>query len=127
MCNSKYNLKLCTCSDVGKTDSHWSLKRFIGCDWLNIETGRCFLPEYTKEDISLGRQILGDLNNTICFDFDFHPEEGDTLNIMFNLPDSKTSYEFIYQNNIWRMENSISAHLNEENIIQKGNIEFQNT
>lgn len=122
MCNSKYNLKLCTCNDFDKAESSWSLRRFKGSDWMDIEGGRCFVPKYTSANIWLGEKILKELNSNNCFDYDFNPEDGDTLDMILYISNEEIPYEFLYVTDRWIMEGSISSHLNKKNIIQTGGI-----
>ena len=122
MCVSEHHLKLCTCDDINKSDSNWTLRRFKGCDWMDVERGRCLSPDYTDQNILTGKDILKQLDNN-CFDFNYVPEEGDVLDIVISVSDKKTPYEFIYENHKWNIESSISSHLNKQYIVKKGFLE----
>ena len=119
MCTLEHHLKLCTCSDIDKSDSSWTLKRFKEDDWMDLESGRCLFPDYNDENIIIGEDILRQLDNNF-FDFKYVPEEDDTLDIVISISGKKIPYEFIYKNHQWKIEGSISAHLNKKNIIKKG-------
>lgn len=126
MCND-VSFKLCTCEKVKLNQSYWTLKRFIDSDWMTLEAGRCFYPDYQDNDKDFIENIEILLNSKNCFDNDFNPENGDILNLNFYQKYGsifKVEFEFI--NDKWQHSISISEHLNNHRIVFRGMIEFKN-
>lgn len=124
MCNTKNELKFCTCleaSDKAIIDLHKRLDKFQRkqipgskepFSWVLYEYKGTFasslegmlnmpsdkLGKFLTEDFVLSQ--LNSYNN--CFDFDYIPKEGDNLQINFQRNSSWTEFlSFIYRKNNW--------------------------
>ena len=141
MCDFSTGIKFCTCKNQmtsqDNTLSYWTLKRYFGQDWLNLEIGRCHIASYNQDEQEIADWILYHLNLSViksniesndesCFDFDYQPVAGDTLNLQIkqnnnnfalNIP---LKLEFIFKNQQWQQSLEISNHLNKDLIIYQG-------
>ncbi len=122
MCELTRKLRLCTCGEIIDADSNWTIKKFTGQDWMDIETGRCLLPDYSKKELLNAQSIQDQLNSSNCFDFDYTPDDKDVLNIKLKYKNYTLKYEFEYQSTKWVFVNSISDHLNKDLEIFKGKL-----
>jgi hypothetical protein len=84
MCYADKNLKLCTCGgEIDKSKPHWTLRtdpEFIP----SLINGMIRLEMLFIQRSELEEWILGELNNQECFDFDYTPNPGDTLEVNLN-------------------------------------------
>lgn len=113
--------KLCTCSnlDIKKLNkakiSHWVLKHWQSQNWMDAEIGRCFYPKFSENDLENAEFIGYYLNTENCFDFDFLPQEKDTLNFTIFREslaenDLPLKFEFEFSEGEWRFIELISEH-----------------
>lgn len=120
MCSLTNNIKFCTCKTKVLPDKEknwvWTLKRFTGTNWIDIEIGKCLALNFKEDDIANIATILAALENDTPFDFTYNPQELDTLNIYL----TEKSYEFVFKNSKWEEQNEISDHLNKKLIFQQG-------
>jgi len=105
MCNPGDRIRLCTCPDaaVPKDSSkrhqvQWTLRRRTG---TRDVVGRVAIPsEQIGKNLSLER-IENNLNSSNCFDFEYSPEEGDTL-ILSSTLDVDDSFLYLeFANGSW--------------------------
>lgn len=120
MCNN-LSFKLCTCQQkLEPNTSFWTLKRFLDCDWQELEMGRCFYPKYSDNDKEFIEKINNCLNTANCFDNDYMPQNNDVLNLTFYQQDRQLKLEFYFDNHQWKHSLSISEHLNQKHIVFRG-------
>lgn len=120
MCDN-LTFKLCTCqAKLEPNTSFWTLKRFLGCDWQELEMGRCFYPNYSDDDKKFIKQINVCLNTNNCFDKDYTPHNNDVLNLTFYQQDTALKLEFYFDNNQWQHSVSISEYLDQKRIVFRG-------
>ena len=127
MCDFSEGLRLCTCSSqvitpkAHRPASIWTLKRYLGQDWLELEYGRCHVPQYSEADQNAADWIAYHLNDKNGFDNDFVPNNGDVLNLeMINNTGQICHYEFVFQHEQWQQADSISKRLDKNLIIRQG-------
>lgn len=136
MCDFSDGFKLCTCSTIeiqklAKAKiSYWTLKRWQTENWIEAEMGRCFHPKFSNKDLENAEFIGYYLNTKNCFDFDFLPQEKDTLNFTIFQEslaenDLPLKFEFEFCENEWRFVDSISEHFNENWRLYVGKIVWQ--
>ena len=134
MCNRTEKLKLCACSDMnpekiqelyadeikclGKKDFlkviRWKLNQYLGREWSGMD-GLMVMPSQNLiQELNEGF-ILKELNGPNCFDFDYHPKEGDNLMFeigwLFNKRGKKIKREleykyssYIFKNGEWKAD-----------------------
>lgn len=119
MCENAANITFCTCEvktptvhnknsrRTGKDKTlpekksyRWSLHKITGLseqtmDGLLMEPDHAFTKELTAES------ILKELNERNCFDFEYKPNEGDSLGIVEN--DGGKFISFIFENGSWNI------------------------
>lgn len=82
MCDITGPLKLCTCnSEIDKSKPYWVLKTICLTSSLDI---RSKIIGTLSSDIDSERILVERLNNENLFDFDYNPQENDTLQIIFS-------------------------------------------
>lgn len=137
MCDFSQGFKLCRCSNVNVEKlneaniSYWTLKRWQAENWMEAEIGRCFHPKFSDHDLENAEFIGYYLNTQHCFDFDFIPQDRDTLNFTIfreNLAEHELplKFEFEFSEGEWRFMDSVSEYLNENWRIGFGKIELEN-
>lgn len=98
---------------------------------MEAEIGRCFHPIFSQDELENAEFIGYYLNTQHCFDFDFVPQDRDTLNFTIfreNLAEHELplKFEFEFSEGEWRFMDSISEHLNENWRIGFGKIVLEN-
>ncbi|MBL0711907.1 MAG: hypothetical protein JJV99_12990 [Colwellia sp.] len=103
MCELGKTLKLCTCSDeIDKSRPYWTLARKVIKQ--PPENDLVLMGEFTTtkrfDSIEIQSWIIGQLNSSNCFDFDYEPLKGDKL--IINLSSRKFEFEYSNQNQAWK-------------------------
>lgn len=138
MCEAIDHIKLCTCDNgesvegklkIDKKSSYWTLKRFKDIDWMDMEMGRCFVPNYNTQQQINSLTILESLNKGNCFDFDFVPGDGDILNVFIysknrNTPENTYEFNYSSKDGEWTIVESLSLELNQKLIVKEGRVEL---
>lgn len=105
MCHPNKNFIFCTCQD-GKpsslADYTWTLTRFVG-NKPSLLIGKIRAP---KDDLKNGitiSNILAQLNSDFkSFDFDYYPEDRDSLDISVTHQNGHYEYfKLLFQNGEW--------------------------
>jgi hypothetical protein len=103
MCNRGPYFKLCTCDPQNVGEYSWRLHRGSSFEdnWLmfvgNIAPPTDVVTDaFFDEESFIIDRILFDINNNPAFDFDYTPEEGDTLTLSIG-PD--IGLNLIFKNN----------------------------
>lgn len=96
MCLFGDSLKLCTCSgQIDRNNPHWVLEK------MNInknEVDLVFIGHFPFEYFLKFDKIIDDLNYNNPFDFEYQPNQKDTLSLYFETD----TFHFIYTNGKWR-------------------------
>ncbi|MCD1116981.1 hypothetical protein [Chryseobacterium turcicum] len=127
MCEISNELKFCTCLELkdleiinihqklekfqnkklpnSKESYSWIIYEYIGHQSNEGIMGLLDMPS-EKIGFSLTEEfVLDNINNKNCFDFDYHPKEGDNLQINFQRNKYWVEFlSFIYHNNIWKAD-----------------------
>ena len=106
MCNNVSKIKFCTC-DIGEARLpniyYWTLSRFIGFRESDI-LGKLVIPSEDLGNNITTDIILNILNNYQPFDFNYSPDESDTLNIFLSTIDVRHKYfSLIFKNGKWQV------------------------
>lgn len=121
MCKNKIHFTLCTCLTKETTQGEksfkilWKLNRFVKHEWIGmdgmvIEPIKMFTHQITHEFIK------EEMNARNCFDFDYNPEEGDSIILEYfqnskrkktkKMNQPKNGYmSFIFKKDQWIIEN----------------------
>ncbi len=128
MCEISNQLKFCTCLDEkiiesiniqkrldkfhkkqlpeSKEPFSWILYEYKGIEDSGLEKmGLMYMPS-DKIGFSLTEEfVLNEMNDKNCFDFNYHPNEGDNLQINFQRNKDWTEYlSFIFRNEKWESD-----------------------
>ena len=107
MCDLSGPFKLCTCGDEIDYDKpHWSLQ----INLVNREEGfqifGTMMCPYDREP-TLADKLEAELNSRNVFDFEYNPQENDSLSFYYNEDDSDT---FNFIEGKWRQKSSLGQH-----------------
>ncbi len=98
MCKLDDGFILCTCSDKKQKSSApftWELFR-PRYDEPNVSViGEAGAPYFSREGLLLVDKLREQLNSRNCFDFDYEPEDGDTL--VITQSDNEMEYAFTFR------------------------------
>lgn len=114
MCDTpKRGILFCRC-DVPADDMRpkWVIRRYQGCDWMDMEIGRCLQLHYSVQEQNFANQLTAELNTAPQFDFDYMPVEGDVLNIETVSSGRKNIIELQFSAGQWQQQRQNSSHLN---------------
>ena len=96
MCDITGPLKLCTCnSEIDKSKPYWVLKTMCLTSRVDIKSK---IIGTLSSEIESGKVLVERLNRENLFDFDYIPQENDTLQII--LPDVQ-KYIFKFNSGKW--------------------------
>ena len=98
----------------------WTLRRYHGHDWADLEIGRCLQLHYPAQTQDFANQLIAALNNTPQFDFDYTPAEGDVLNVKPGAGSLHNIIELEFTAGQWQQQNQDSSHLNRKLTIGSG-------
>ena len=122
MCDTpKRGILFCRC-DVPADDMRpkWVIRRYQGCDWMDMEIGRCLQLHYSVQEQDFANQLTAELNTAPQFDFDYTPVEGDVLNIETVSSVRKNIIELQFSAGQWIQQRQNSSHLNRKLEIGSG-------
>lgn len=102
MCEISKEYKLCTCDDLAPNDKKniWTLTRYIG----HRKTDRIGKILRTSDDLGNGisrEQLILQMNTKNCFDFEYIPNENDSLHVSTNDDNTYKYFNIIYKNGLW--------------------------
>ncbi|MGB1039565.1 MAG: hypothetical protein ACPGVD_01680 [Flavobacteriales bacterium] len=139
MCSNVKDFTLCSCVEKNEPTIHnkksrrnkklqpkikfkWTIKRYLSTPEKDfIAMGSIAMPRNYLNSWLTNDRVLSKLNNANCFDFDFIPEEKDTLNI--SQDDNWFNYlSFTYQRGKWIEGIGYDAFDDEIEIIKKGKL-----
>jgi hypothetical protein len=107
MCIANNELKFCTCVEGNiyevKNVYIWTLARYIGSKESRIR-GKIMKPSKDFENGITADKIISKLNAGNIFDFDYTPQERDTLYISFNAQ-HRAEYKYfslIFRDKTWQ-------------------------
>ncbi len=124
MCEAIDSIKLCKCSMKPESIPDWTIRRFEGQNWMDLEMGRCFIPKYSNQELIDATRIKQLLDENDCFDFDYIPMERDVINLTMDYEKTKIEFEFEYVDSSWTIIKSISSHLNKQIVINEGKLKL---
>ena len=90
----------------------WVIRRYQGCDWMDMEIGRCLQLHYSAQEQDFANQLTAELNTAPQFDFDYTPAEGDVINIETVSSGRKNIIELQFSAGQWQQQRQNSSHLN---------------
>lgn len=126
MCTPNTELQFCTCTegDIYETKDIyiWALYRYHGSREPLIR-GKVMMPVKDFENGISAENMISKVNHENIFDFDYTPQERDTLYISFNAK-NRTEYKYftlIFRDGVWQKGNNpVFGSIEEE--IAKGKI-----
>ena len=122
MCNIDRGLKFCTCEDISEAEYTWRLTRYLGKD-ENGPVGSIVAPAHDLGKGLTDVRILSFLNEGKAFDFDYLPEEKDSILIQRKAKDGYWYMSFLYEDGAWvEGMNPAFTSINEE--IAKGKVDL---
>ncbi|HEY1196565.1 hypothetical protein [Flavobacterium sp.] len=139
MCKSGKEIKLCTCVPNGintvihhknsrknrkkrRTEFTWTLEKCMGFSKTTMD-GMGYMPEKMLTVDLTNEKMVADLNSKNCFDFDYEPNEGDSLRIFTPGGSYEKHLSFIYKNKQW-IAGSHMPFMYEMQKINFGNVTF---
>jgi hypothetical protein len=145
MCEIGKKLKLCTCLINGnldtvvhnknsrrhkknaKSDSGriylWILKKVVGPSELVMD-GMVIKPDDALEKNLTADNLLDELNQRNCFDFEFTPDEGDNLEIYEDNKSHRRFISFLYIKGMWTI-GDYNDFVYKTEKINFGNVKFE--
>ncbi len=111
MCTPNTELKFCTCieGDIAEIKNIyiWTLYRYYGSR-ESLRRGKVMMPVDDFQNGISVENISLKLNEGNIFDFDYAPEERDSLHISFNAENSQEYkyFSLIFKNGIWQEGNN---------------------
>ncbi|WMX13849.1 MULTISPECIES: hypothetical protein [unclassified Aureispira] len=106
MCNLNQGFKLCSCDSDQLTPDEigWILERKNAVKQASSLRGKPFIYKMNQSEQALKSEVVQQLNQRNCFDFDYQPQEDDFLRIRGN----KKSFwmAFRYQQGRWEEDES---------------------
>jgi len=106
MCTPNTELQFCTCAEGNINDIKdiyiWSLYRYHGSRESLIR-GKVMMPVKDFENGISAEHIISKLNHGNIFDFDYIPQERDTIHISFNAK-NRAEYKYftlIFRDGVW--------------------------
>ncbi|MBB4804934.1 hypothetical protein HNP38_000206 [Chryseobacterium defluvii] len=126
MCTFNNEIKFCTCVEEDiyeiKDIYIWSLNRYVGKRETN-RRGKIMIPVNDFENGISTESIILKLNTGNIFDFEYIPEERDTLYISFNAKNNEEYkyFKLIFRDKCWQ-EGSNPAFVSINKNIAKGEI-----
>ncbi len=107
MCDLSGPFKLCTCGDEIDYDKpHWSLQMNLTDRVDSFEILGTMMDPFDREP-TLADKLEVELNSRNVFDFDYSPQENDSLTFYYNEDDSDS---FEYVNGKWIQPSSLGQH-----------------
>jgi hypothetical protein len=107
MCTPNTELQFCTCAEGNINDIKdiyiWSLYRYHGSRESLIR-GKVMMPVKDFENGISAEHIISKLNHGNIFDFDYTPQERDTIHISFNAK-NRAEYKYftlIFRDGVWQ-------------------------
>lgn len=111
MCTPNNEINFCTCVEGNifeiKNIYIWTLTRYIGSK-ESMRLGKILKPVKNFENGISVENIISKLNTGNIFDFEYFPEEKDTLSICFNA-DNRAEYQYftlIFKDKNWTEGNN---------------------
>ncbi|PVV56519.1 hypothetical protein [Chryseobacterium sp. HMWF035] len=106
MCTPNTELQFCTCTEGNINDIKdiyiWTLYKYLGSRESSLR-GKILMPTYNFENGISTENISSKLNEGNIFDFEYTPQERDTLHIKFNAK-NRAEYKYfsvIFRDGIW--------------------------
>ena len=107
MCDLSGPFKLCTCdTDIDYDQPHWSLSMNLVDRKDAFEIQGTMAYPFDKAP-TLADKLEIELNNRDVFDFDYSPQEDDSLTFQY---DEDTSDTFDFVEGKWRQKGSLGQH-----------------
>lgn len=107
MCTPNNEIKFCSCIEGDiyeiKNIYTWTLSRYTGTK-ESKRLGKIMIPTEDFENGISVENIISQLNTESIFDFEYTPQERDTLDIIFNAK-NRTEYKYftiIFRDQIWQ-------------------------
>lgn len=128
MCQNNLEIKFCTCAKMVKenmNEYYWVLNRFIGTK-ENNRRGKIAIPLNDLGNGITTDNIIEFLNKNNCFDFEYLPQDLDTLVIsIFKENNHRNYFSLIFKNNSWIKGNN-PAFRSIKKPIAEGKVEVKN-
>jgi hypothetical protein len=111
MCTPNTKLQFCTCIEGDINDVKniyiWTLLRYLSSKESRLR-GKIMMPIYDFENGISAENISSKLNEGNIFDFDYAPQERDTLHIKFNAKNNEEYkyFSLIFRDGIWQEGNN---------------------
>ena len=106
MCSTSTEMIFCSCDDMlggnEKTGEYtWSLTRYVGRS-KSIRLGKILKPSEDLGNAITIERVLKEMNSRHCFDFDYTPQENDSLRIRNGQKGEAYKYlTIVYTDNTW--------------------------
>lgn len=144
MCESVKGLKFCSCLENGKNTifnhkksrSHkdkaaiksdriyrWALSRYIGDSDFQMD-GLLMEPAYRLNQDITDMDLLSELNNRNCFDFDYTANQGDNLEVWAIPNGNNAPMSFIFESGKWKIA-QYNKFTDKTEKINQGNLRFE--